>query len=48
MRGLIPRTLHSTVETTTLTGELVTSDYHHGHARPLLDEIDHLDGALYV
>lgn len=42
VRGLVPRPLHITVETTTLTGELVTTDYHHGLARLLLHEIDHL------
>lgn len=48
VRGLVPRPLHITVETTTLTGELVTTDYHQGLARLLLHEIDHLDGALYT
>ncbi|OBF63403.1 formylmethionine deformylase [Mycobacterium sp. 852002-51759_SCH5129042] len=48
VRGLVPRPLHITVETTTLTGELVTADYHHGLARLVYHELDHLDGALYT
>ncbi|MCC3317882.1 MULTISPECIES: peptide deformylase [Nocardia] len=47
VRGLVPRPLHITVETTTLTGELVTTNYAHGLARLVGHEIDHLDGSLY-
>ncbi|MGN2642454.1 peptide deformylase [Nocardia takedensis] len=47
VRGLVPRPLHITVETTTLTGELVTTDYHHGLARLICHEVDHLNGLLY-
>jgi peptide deformylase len=48
VRGLVPRPLHVTVETTTLTGELVTTDYHHGLARLVIHELDHLAGQLYT
>ena len=48
VRGLVPRPLHITVETTTLAGALVTTAYHHGLARLLLHEIDHLEGRLYT
>lgn len=44
----MPRPLHITVETDTLTGELVSTDYCDGLARLILHEIDHLDGLLYV
>ena len=48
VRGLVPRPLHITVETTTLTSELVTTDYDHGLARLVIHELDHLDGRTYL
>lgn len=47
VRGLVPRPLRITIETATLTGELVTTGYDHGLARLILHEIDHLDGVMY-
>ncbi|MGW5599610.1 peptide deformylase [Streptomyces rochei] len=47
VRGLVPRPLRITVETTTLDGTTVTTDYERGLAR-LHHEIDHLDGHLYT
>ncbi|RZL83464.1 MAG: hypothetical protein EOP32_07510 [Rhodococcus sp. (in: high G+C Gram-positive bacteria)] len=47
IHGLAPRPLDITIETTTLTGELVTTAYDHGLAWLILHEVDHLDGALY-
>lgn len=47
VRGLVPRPLKITVETTALTGETVTIVYERGLARLIHHEIDHLDGLLY-
>lgn len=48
VRGLVPRPLEITVETTTLVGETVTTMYEHGLARLIHHEIDHLNGLLYT
>ncbi|MFH8255205.1 peptide deformylase [Streptomyces roseolus] len=48
VRGLVPRPLRITVETTTLEGQLVTTTYERGLARLIHHEIDHLDGLLYT
>ncbi|MFI9772062.1 peptide deformylase [Streptomyces sp. NPDC052415] len=48
VRGLVPRPLKITVETTNLTGETVTTVYERGLARLIHHEIDHLDGLLYT
>lgn len=48
VRGLVPRPLKITVETTALTGETVTTVYERGLARLVHHEIDHLDGLLYT
>ncbi|MFJ6012438.1 peptide deformylase [Streptomyces sp. NPDC092952] len=48
VRGLVPRPLRITVETTTLDGQLVTTAYERGLARLIHHEIDHLDGLLYT
>ena len=48
VRGLVPRPLKITAETTTLTGETVTTVYERGLARLIHHEIDHLDGLLYT
>jgi peptide deformylase len=48
VRGLVPRPLKITVETTTLTGETMTTVYERGIARLIHHEIDHLDGLLYT
>ncbi|MFF3787953.1 peptide deformylase [Streptomyces sp. NPDC001933] len=48
VRGLAPRPLKITVETTALTGEAVTTVYERGLARLIHHEIDHLDGLLYT
>ncbi|MHC0430418.1 peptide deformylase [Streptomyces sp. O3] len=48
VRGLVPRPLKITVETTALTGETVTTAYERGLARLIHHEIDHLDGLLYT
>lgn len=48
VRGLVPRPLRITVETTTLDGQLVTTVYERGLARLIHHEIDHLDGLLYT
>lgn len=48
VRGLVPRPLHITVETTTLDGTTVTTVYERGLARLVAHEIDHLDGLLYL
>ncbi|WP_257153909.1 peptide deformylase [Streptomyces lunaelactis] len=42
VRGLVPRSLKITVETTALTGETVTTEYARGLARLIHHEIDHL------
>ncbi|WP_245235262.1 peptide deformylase [Streptomyces violaceorubidus] len=42
------RPLTITVETTTLTGETVTTVYERGLARLIHHEIDHLDGLVYT
>ncbi|MEU7416828.1 peptide deformylase [Streptomyces antibioticus] len=48
VRGLVPRPLRITVETTALTGETVTAVYERGLARLIHHEVDHLDGLLYT
>ncbi|MFC8869754.1 peptide deformylase [Streptomyces sp. NPDC057148] len=48
VRGLVPRPLRGTVETTTLDGATVTTDYERGLARLVQHEIDHLSGHLYT
>ncbi|MEU3072271.1 peptide deformylase [Streptomyces laurentii] len=48
VRGLVPRPLRITVETTTLDGQVVTTTYERGLARLIHHEIDHLDGLLYT
>ncbi|MFF8786870.1 peptide deformylase [Streptomyces sp. NPDC015125] len=48
VRGLVPRPLRITVETTTLEGQVVTTTYKRGPARLIHHEIDHLDGLLYT
>ncbi|MEU8682086.1 peptide deformylase [Streptomyces sp. NPDC048611] len=48
VRGLVPRPLKITVETTALNGEPVTTVYERGLARLIHHEIDHLDGMLYI
>ncbi|MGW0822125.1 peptide deformylase [Streptomyces sp. NPDC002845] len=48
VRGLVPRPLKITVETTALTGERMTTVYERGLARLIHHEIDHLDGLLYT
>ncbi|MFC8867993.1 peptide deformylase [Streptomyces sp. NPDC057148] len=48
VRGLVPRPLRITVETTTLDGTTVTTDYERGLARLVQHETDHLDGHLYT
>jgi peptide deformylase len=48
VRGLVPRPLRITVETTVLDGKAVTTVYERGLARLIHHEIDHLDGLLYT
>lgn len=48
VRGLVPRPLRITVETTALDGTTVTTVYEQGLARLIAHEIDHLDGLLYL
>jgi len=48
VRGLVPRPLRITVETTTLEGQVVTTTYERGLARLIHHEIDHLAGLLYT
>ncbi|MFF8566371.1 peptide deformylase [Streptomyces albidoflavus] len=48
VRGLVPRPLRITVETTTLDGRTLTTIYERGLARLIHHEIDHLDGLLYT
>ncbi|MFJ6769700.1 peptide deformylase [Kitasatospora sp. NPDC091257] len=48
VRGMVPRPLRITVETTTLDGQLATTTYERGLARLIHHEIDHLDGLLYT
>lgn len=48
VRGLVPRPLQITVETTSLDGSTVTTVYERGLARLIAHEIDHLDGHLYL
>ncbi|WP_306471573.1 peptide deformylase [Streptomyces sp. st115] len=45
-RGLVPRPLVITVETTVLASETVTTVYERGLARLINHKIDHPDGAL--
>ncbi|WP_157597154.1 peptide deformylase [Streptacidiphilus rugosus] len=48
VRGLVPRPLAITVETTTLDGQTICTVYERGLARLIHHEIDHLDGLLYL
>nr|BFD88504.1 peptide deformylase [Streptomyces sp. Xyl84] len=48
VRGMVPRPLTITVETTALDGTTVTTVYERGLARLVHHEIDHLDGLLYL
>ncbi|MFI1568973.1 peptide deformylase [Streptomyces sp. NPDC020490] len=48
VRGMVPRPLRITVETTTLDGATVTTVYERGLARLIAHEIDHLNGMLYL
>ena len=48
VRGLVPRPLTITVETTSLDGGTVVTHYERGLARLVHHEIDHLDGLLYL
>jgi peptide deformylase len=48
VRGLVPRPLKVTVETTALDGSTVTTVYKRGVARLIQHEIDHLEGRLYT
>jgi peptide deformylase len=48
VRGLVPRPLAITVETTTLDGTTVSTRFDRGLARLIHHEIDHLDGLLYL
>lgn len=48
VRGLVPRPLTITVETTALDGTTVTTVYERGLARLVHHEVDHLDGLLYL
>ncbi|MEU0665296.1 peptide deformylase [Streptomyces lavendulocolor] len=48
VRGLVPRPLWITVETTTLESQTVSAVYERGLARLIHHEIDHLDGLLYT
>ncbi|MEV0599863.1 peptide deformylase [Streptomyces sp. NPDC050315] len=48
VRGMVPRPLRITVETTALNGETVSTTYERGLARLIHHEIDHLDGLLYT
>ncbi|MFI1013532.1 peptide deformylase [Streptomyces sp. NPDC020965] len=48
VRGLVPRPLEITVETTTLSGETSATMYGRGLARLIHHEIDHLNGLLYT
>lgn len=48
VRGLVPRPLETTVESTDLDGNPQTAVYRHGVARLIHHEIDHLDGLLYT
>ncbi|MFF4746283.1 peptide deformylase [Streptomyces sp. NPDC001268] len=47
VRGLVPRPLTITVETTALTDETVTTVHERGLARLIHHQIDHLYGLLY-
>ncbi|MEU6680977.1 peptide deformylase [Streptomyces sp. NPDC046925] len=48
VRGMVPRPLTITVETTALDGSTVTTVYERGLARLVAHEIDHLNGMLYT
>jgi peptide deformylase len=48
VRGLVPRPLSITVETTTLDGAVASTVYERGLARLIHHAIDHLDGLLYL
>ncbi|MCX5173813.1 peptide deformylase [Streptomyces antibioticus] len=48
VRGMVPRPLRITVETTNLDGTRTSKVYERGLARLIQHEIDHLDGKLYT
>ncbi|MER6518661.1 peptide deformylase [Streptomyces sp. NPDC060334] len=48
VRGMVPRPLTITVETTALDGSTMITMYARGLARLVAHEIDHLDGLLYT
>lgn len=48
VRGLVPRPLRITVETTNLDGSTMSTVYERGLARLIQHEIDHLEGKLYT
>ncbi|MFF1715763.1 peptide deformylase [Streptomyces sp. NPDC058268] len=48
VRGLVPRPLRITVETTALDGKTVVAVYERGLARLIHHEVDHLDGLTYL
>ncbi|MCX5189012.1 peptide deformylase [Streptomyces sp. NBC_00268] len=48
VRGLVPRPLRITVDTTALDGSTVTTVYERGLARLVQHEIDHLEGNVYT
>ncbi|GAA1390897.1 hypothetical protein GCM10009639_20020 [Kitasatospora putterlickiae] len=48
VRGMVPRPLRITVETTTLDGRPATTTHKRGLARLIHHETDHLDGLLYT
>ncbi|GGU37825.1 peptide deformylase [Streptomyces violascens] len=48
VRGVVPRPLRITVETTALDGSKVTTVYERGLARLVQHEVDHLEGHLYI
>ncbi|MFE7358721.1 peptide deformylase [Streptomyces sp. NPDC057543] len=48
VRGMVPRPLLITVQTTALDGTTVTTVYERGLARLVAHEVDHLDGLLYT
>lgn len=48
VRGIVPRPLSITVETTALDSMTATTTYENGLARLVHHEIDHLDGLLYT
>lgn len=48
VRGLVPRPLRITVETTNLDGSTTSTVYERGLARLIQHEVDHLEGKLYT